>query len=65
MAENKMEAVAKLFGKKLGEEFEMVWRDIVFVAKITEDGLEADCPCRHWDSFLVGLLTGEAVIVDE
>lgn len=63
--ENKMAAVAKLFGKKLGEEFEIVWKDTVFVVKITEDGLEANCPCGYWDSLLVSLLTGYGVIVDE
>ena len=40
MAENKMEAVAQLFGKELGEEFGVVKEECGFAyVKFTEDGL--------------------------
>lgn len=68
---NKMEAVAQLFGKKLGEEF---WIrdnkiDLTMYARFTERGLETKdglfddyVPISTW---LEMLLTGEVVIVDD
>jgi hypothetical protein len=63
--QNKMAAVAALFGKKLGEEFKMQMGDAVFIAKITEHGLVVnDCLYHHWAPMLTDLLMGEAVIID-
>lgn len=66
MSENKMEQVAAMFGKKLGEEFKMKMGDAIFMAKITEHGLVVnDCQYHHWAAMLTDLLTGQAVIVDD
>jgi hypothetical protein len=70
MAENKMAEVAKLFGKKLGEEF---WAGIVgnkFMIKcrFTESGFQQTVVAGLWhdnDAFLILLLTGRAKIVEE
>ena len=66
---NKMEAVAQLFGKKLGEEFICKWRYEPFRAKFTESGLwgykaSFDMWDRATSDVLQQLLTGEAVIDD-
>lgn len=64
MAENKMAEVAKLFDKKLGEEF--VIRDTYryqITAKFSEEGiLIYHVVGREW---LNELLTGKAVIVND
>ena len=66
MAENKMEVVAQLFGKKLCEEFKFRIGGAVFVAKITESGLVVnDCQYHHWAPMLTDLLIGEAEIVED
>ncbi len=64
MAENKMEAVAQLFGKKLGEEFAVKnQRCIYYHLKFTDEWLVF--LGTNKDNILRQLLTGEAVIVDE
>lgn len=67
MAENKMEAVAKLFGKRLGEVFSVEFvcnRNLARCCYFKADGLfcEDRGPC---ETMLNNLLTGKAVIVDE
>lgn len=64
--QNKMEAVAQLFGKKLYEEFEIYYKDENYTAYFRNEGLRVrGVFYLTWDSFLVALLTGGAVIVDE
>ena len=71
MAENKMEIIAALFGKKLGEEFKVDEEECRknLICKITERGLffYHDSYEAWWqDSGLLSeLITGEAVIIDE
>ena len=69
MAENKMEQVAALFGKKLGEEFEIKNEEDKFIVKFTEINFRVkycEADCWRWDNdLLADLLTGKAVIVDE
>lgn len=67
--ENKMEQVAQMFGKKLGEEF-MVRLKVVFEinCKFTNEGLKQEIFVGGWydsDNLLRRLLTGEAEIVDD
>lgn len=68
MAENKMEQVAALFGRKLGEEFKMkVFTGRVWIAKFTSKGLKHCHNDSEWlraNDYLNDLLTGEAEIVD-
>lgn len=70
MADNKMEAVAQLFGKKLGEEFRAQNthgdnRAVMFCEEgvMMRPGLNHTWFNNKW--WLNDLLTGEAVIVDE
>ena len=76
MAENKMEQVAQMFGKKLGEEFVMKWGnewgDVEYLCEFTARGLRCYPSVKNDIKFnfsnndwLFLLLTGEAVIVDE
>jgi hypothetical protein len=66
MAENKMEAVAQLFGKKLEEEFEIRYKNENYIAYFRDEGLRVrGLFCLSWDNALVALLTGRAVIVDD
>jgi len=68
MAENKMEQVAALFGKKLGEQFYMKINRNIYTVKLTRQGLKALTNYNAWESInlhLSKLLTGEAVIVDD
>lgn len=66
MAENKMEKIAKLFGKKLGEEFAIRYKDENYIAYFRNEGLRVrGLFCLTWDNALVALLTGQAVIVDD
>jgi hypothetical protein len=66
MAENKMEQVAKLFGKELGEEFKILYKDENYTAYFRKEGLRVrGLFCLTWDNALVALLTGKAVIVDD
>ncbi len=67
---NKMEAVAKLFNKKINEPFEI--ESNIHKAKkwvrFSDDGMQYyDSICQRWyptDGFLKELLTGQAVIVN-
>lgn len=69
MAENKMEQVAQMFGKKLGEHFRVKnepYNDYVF----TEEGLYVVNTSNVWvptqePRTLHDLLTGEAEIVED
>ena len=71
--QNKMEAVAKLFGKRLGEEFKIKYGDsLAFeaAAKFTKKNFRVKhLPLQDywsWDNeLLASLLTGRAVIIDE
>jgi hypothetical protein len=67
MAENKMEQVAAMFGKKLGERFTIAIRGARYGAIFTQAGLDlagAENPFLDLDVyFLEALLTGEAEIV--
>ncbi|MGN8831156.1 hypothetical protein ACTQV0_08195 [Selenomonas montiformis] len=63
---NKMEVVAALFGKKLGEEFEIYYKDENYTAYFRNEGLRVrGLFYLMWDNALVALLIGGAVIVDE
>jgi len=68
-AENKMEQVAALFGKKLGESFCVSCCNARFLLKFTSDGLWVfDDSWGHWngeDGMLEALLRGEAVFVND
>ena len=70
MAENKMEAVAQLFGKKLGEEFAVEDKHkTVWHCKFTKRGLlYLDKSFFDWqesgDYLLQSLVTGKAVIIN-
>lgn len=68
MAENKMEAVAQLFGKKLGEEFKMRYLSNIIKAMFTEHGLEEHFLTSEWmlnGELLQMLLAGEVVIIND
>lgn len=65
---NHMAEVAKLFGKKLGEEFTAVIYDTVSACKFTHNGLQIKLDYGRWylnSGWLVCLLTGEAKIVED
>lgn len=68
MAENKMEQVAALFGKKLGERFTVQYYDTCFDCRFMSDTFDVmDAPpftCCFDERVFHGLFTGEAVIVD-
>ena len=72
MAENKMEQVAAMFGKRLGERFTVERHGERFDCAITRYGI--DCFTVYENPYiefnvsafiLYDLLTGEAVIVDD
>ena len=76
MAENKMEQVAKLFGKKLEEEFKLdiekenrfLSKIEIFTVKFTKAGLERLTKYNEWEQincYIPYLLTGKAVVVNE
>ena len=68
MAENKMAQLAKMFGKKLGEEFTAVIYDEVMQCKFSHNGLKIKMSDGWHTSnggWLSCLLTGEAVIVED
>ena len=68
MAENKMEQVAAMFGKKLWEEFTVVIWDVMQKCKFTDAGLKVKYPDGDWhksDNWLRCLLIGEAEIVED
>lgn len=64
---NKMEVVAALFGKKLGEEFDIKWGVCEYTIRFTKDGMEVTDDYGEWYEAQLyrALLTGEAVIVDD
>jgi hypothetical protein len=70
MAENKMEAVAQLFGKRLGEEFTVEswnkkFRVTFTVLGIDVLGYDSHLALELGHTLLISLLTGMAVIVNE
>ena len=70
MAENKMEAVAQLFGKQLGERFTVKRDNMMFDCRFTKHGLDTfgvyENPYMSFDVFILEeLLTGRAVIINE
>lgn len=70
MTENRMEAVAKLFGKQLGERFSVKIDNQRYSCSFEEYGLNSygayENPYLSFDGFILQeLLTGTAVIVDE
>jgi hypothetical protein len=69
MAENKMEAAAQLFGKKLGEEFTVKYQISKYKWCIEYHLAFTDKGLTHYgkskDVILRQLLTGRAVIIDE
>lgn len=68
MAENKMEQVAALFGKKLDENFKAVIWDSIMECRFTNGGLEIKLDnglYRNNGNWLSCLLTGEAEIVED
>jgi hypothetical protein len=69
---NKMEAVAQLFGKKLGEDFKMKWENVEYMCEFTARGLRCYPPAKNDirinysnNDWLFLLLIGEAVITNE
>jgi hypothetical protein len=66
MNNNKMAEVAKMFGKELGEEFKILYKDENYTAYFRKEGLRVrGLFCLTWDNALVALLTGKAVIIDD
>ena len=69
MAENKMERIAQMFGRKLDEEFYLKRMDAIYKAKFTNDGLELyDSLFEQWaivSEALSDILTGWAEIVED
>ena len=67
MAENKMEAVAQLFGKRLGEEFTLRYGEVAVKAEFNFDGLYITTKNFHaiHANWLQHLLTGRAVVGDD
>ena len=70
MAENKMEQVAMMFGKKLGERFTVERDHDRFDCRFTKHGLDTfgvyENPYMSFDVFILEeLLTGRAVIVND
>jgi hypothetical protein len=64
---NKMQQVAAMFGRKLGEEFIIVTENREkHKAYFTKQGLRVRGMYRgFWESTLFSLITGQAVIVDD
>lgn len=70
MAENKMEQIAKMFGKELGEEFTVEswnkkFRVTFTVMGIDVLGYDSHLALELGHTLLISLLTGMAVVVDE
>lgn len=70
MAENKMEQVAKLFNKKLGERFSVKVNNQIYDCSFKEYGFDSygayANPYLDLDAFILQeLLRGTAVIVDD
>lgn len=63
---NKMEQVAAMFGKRLGEEFTIECGGRRYKAYFKKSGIRVHAMYYDlWDSVLIGLLTGEATIIDD
>lgn len=69
MAENKMEQVAQMFGKKLGERFTINFYGRLFDVAFDKHGLRVFSDEIFEDELsrllLEGLIIGNAVVVDE
>ena len=69
MAENKMEQVAAMFGKKLGEEFTVKYQVSKYKWYIVDNLAFTDRGLTYYgkykDAILRQLLTGQAVIVKD
>jgi hypothetical protein len=67
MAENKMKQVAKMFRKKLGEEFDIKRDGYEVKVKLTENGLEYAQPITRVfdDELFVMMVRGLAEIVED
>jgi hypothetical protein len=70
MAENKMAEVAKMFGKRLGERFQVKIDNQIYDCSFREYGFDSygayENPYLSFDAFILQeLLTGTAVIVDD
>jgi hypothetical protein len=70
MVDNKMEIIAQLFGKRLGERFTVKRDNMMFDCRFTKHGLDTfgvyENPYMDFDCFIfMDLLTGRAVIVDD
>jgi hypothetical protein len=70
MVDNKMEIIAQLFGKRLGEKFTVKRDNMMFDCRFTKHGLDTfgvyENPYMSFDAFILEeLLTGRVVIVDE
>ena len=62
---NKMEQVAAMFGKKLGEEFTIKYKDRCYKAYFRKSGIRVHALYyMQWNNVLVGLITGEVAIID-
>ena len=56
-SENKMEKVAQLFNKKVGEEFTILHQDEKYTAHFTKQGLHVHgMGVDFWDGVLISLL---------
>ena len=72
MAENKMEQVAAMFGKKIGEEFKIKFVSLpwnrIHTVKFTRAGLECLNTYNEWEPVsccIPSLLIGTAEIVED
>lgn len=70
--QNKMERIAKMFGKKLDEEFKLeitfFYMRKIFTVKFTKNGLECLTKYNAWEQrncYIPSLLTGKAVVVND
>ena len=63
---NKMEQVAAMFNKKLNEEFTIKYEGRPYKAYFKKSGIRVYAMYYDlWDSALIGLLTGEATIIND
>ena len=54
-----------MFGKKLGEEFTIKYKDRCYKAYFRKSGIRVHALYyMQWNNVLVGLLTGEVAIID-
>ena len=60
MNENKMVEVARMFNKKVGEEFTILHQDEKYKACFTKQGIHVHgMSVEFWDGVLIGLLVGD------